>query len=164
MVRGGYPADTAIHFEGVPIPVLYHFGGFTSVVNGAFIEEISFYAGGYPARYGNATAGIVDVRAHELSADTFETRFDADGFDLGFFFGGQVKPAEALPALRVGFAARRSHAEIPGSLLLDAAEAFSQPIPFLPVPLYYDYQLKLESDVTSSSELSLFVFGAEDAW
>ncbi|OGQ10715.1 MAG: hypothetical protein A2138_09375 [Deltaproteobacteria bacterium RBG_16_71_12] len=32
------------------------------------------------------------------------------------------------------------------------------------MPLYYDYQLKLESDVTSSSELSLFVFGAEDAW
>lgn len=170
MVRGGYPADTAVHVEGVPIPVLYHFGGFTSVVNGAFIEEINFYAGGYPARYGNATAGIVDVRAHELTADTFETRFDADGFDLGFFFGGQVKPADALPALpklpalRVGFAARRSHAEIPGSLLLDAAEALQQPIPFLPVPLYYDYQLKLESDLTSSSEVSLFVFGAEDAW
>lgn len=164
MVRGGYPADTAVHVEGVPIPVLYHFGGFTSVVNGAFIEEIDFYAGGYPARYGNATAGIVDVRTHELTAGTPETRFDADGFDLGFFFGGQLRPVQALPALRVGFAARRSHAEIPGSLLLDAATAVQQPIPFLPVPLYYDYQLKLESDVSATSSLSLFVFGAEDSW
>lgn len=164
MVRGGYPADTAVHFEGVPIPVLYHFGGFTSVINGAFIEEISFFAGGYPARYGNATAGIVDVRAHELDAETLEARLDADAFDLGFFFGGQVRPVEALPALRLGFAARRSHAEIPGSMVLSMATAAQAPIPFLPVPLYYDYQLKLESAVSSSSELSLFAFGAEDSW
>lgn len=164
MVRGGYPADTAVHFEGVPIPVLYHFGGFTSVINGAFIEELSFYAGGFPARYGNATAGIVDVRAHELDAETFEVRLDADVFDLGFFFGGKVQPVEALPALRLGFAARRSHAEIPGSLVMSALTAAAAPVPFLPVPLYYDYQLKLETALTSTSELSLFVFGAEDSW
>jgi TonB family protein len=170
MVRGGYPADTAIHFEGVPIPVLYHFGGFTSVVNGAFIEEISFMPGGFPVRYGNATAGIVDVRAHALENDTFKAHFDVDGFDFGFFFGGHVKPSfgdlalDALPELKIGFAARRSHTEIPGNLFLAAAQAFGQPIPFLPVPLYYDYQLKLEADLTPRSTVSLFVFGAEDSW
>lgn len=167
MVRGGYPADTAIHFEGVPIPVLYHFGGFTSVINGAFIDEISFMPGGYPARYGNATAGIVDVKAHELDDDTFKTHFDVDALDLGFFFGGHVARVpglEGVPELRVGFAARRSHAEIPGNLILSSGPTFGAPIPFLPVPLYYDYQLKLESDVSSTSTLSLFAFGAEDSW
>jgi outer membrane receptor protein involved in Fe transport len=168
MVRGGYPADTAIHFEGVPIPVLYHFGGFTSVVNSAFIENITFMPGGFPVRYGNATAGIVDVQARALDEKTFVTHVDVDLFDFGFFFGGHVTPKLGdvldLPELRVGFAGRRSHAEIPANLVLSGAQAFGAALPFLPVPLYYDYQLKVESDVTSSSTLSLFLFGAEDSW
>lgn len=164
MVRGGYPADTVVHFEGVPIPILYHFGGFTSVINGAFIEEISFLPGGFPVRYGNATAGVVDVRAHELDDETFHTHFDVDLFDFGFVFGGRVRPLADQPALKVGFAARRSHAEIPASLALAGAQAFQVPLSFLPVPLYYDYQLKLESELTSTSTASLFVFGGEDSW
>jgi TonB family protein len=163
MVRGGYPADTSILFEGVPIPVLYHFGGFTSVINGAFVEELTFMPGGFPVRYGNATAGIVDVRAHALTGDVPTAHFDVDFFDVGFFFGGPFHPIESLPELKIGFAARRSHAEIPGSIALEVAQAFTE-IPFLPVPLYYDYQLKVQSDVTSSSRLALFLFGAEDSW
>lgn len=164
MVRGGYPADTQVHFEGVPIPVLYHFGGFTSVINGAFVEEIQFMAGGFPSRYGNATAGIVDVRAHALDNETPEAHLDVDIFDVGAFLGGAVRPVEALPALRFGFAARRSHAEVPGNLALTVLSAIGQPIPFLPVPVYSDYQLKLQTDFGASSRLSFFMFGAEDQW
>lgn len=166
MVRGGLPADTQVMIEGVPVPTLYHFGGFRSVVNGAFVEELSFMPGGFPARYGNATAGIVDITTHALTADPFEAKFSVDLLDVGFFFGGTAKLSDVgdlnLPDVRIGLAARRSHTEVPGYVALGAATAFGLPLSFLPVPSWYDWQFKLESDVTDDVTLMLFAFGAED--
>ena len=167
LVRGGMPADTQVMIEGVPVPTLYHFGGLRSVVNGAFVEELSFMPGGFPARYGNATAGVVDVTTHALKADPFQASFTLDLLDVGFFFGGTAKLSEAplglsLPDVRVGLAARRSHTEIPAQAALAGAVALAQPLPFLPVPSWYDWQFKLESDVTDDVTLSVFAFGAKD--
>ncbi len=166
LVRGGLPADTQVMIEGVPVPTLYHFGGLRSVINGAFVEEIQFMPGGFPVKYGNATAGVVDVTTHALQADPFEAKFSVDLLDVGFFFGGTAKLSEVtalqLPDVRVGFAARRSHTEIPGSLVLATTTAFQLPLNFLPVPSWYDWQFKLESDVSDQVTLALFAFGAED--
>jgi hypothetical protein len=162
LVRGGLPADTQVMIEGVPVPTLYHFGGLRSVLNGAIVNELAFMAGGFPARYGNATAGVVDVTTHDLRADPFVASFTLDLLDVGFFFGGTAKLTDTLPDLRVGLAARRSHTEIPGNAALATSTALSLPLPFVPVPSWYDWQFKLESDVSDDVTLMLLAFGAED--
>jgi hypothetical protein len=68
IVRGANPQDSGTYFDGVEIPLLYHFGGLTSVVNAEFLEDISFYPGGFGAYYGRATAGIVDVSSRKPEA------------------------------------------------------------------------------------------------
>ncbi|MDP2344190.1 MAG: TonB-dependent receptor [Deltaproteobacteria bacterium] len=168
MVRGGLPADTQVMIEGVSVPTLYHFGGFRSVLNGAFVEELAFMPGGFPARYGNATAGVVDVTSRALRDDPFVASFSLDLLDVGFFFGGTAKLKHTpfgdttLPDVRVGLAARRSHTELPAHLALGAAMALQQPLPFVPAPSWYDWQFKLESDVADDVTLLLLAFGAED--
>jgi hypothetical protein len=172
MVRGGLPADTQVMVEGVPLPTLYHFGGLRSVVHSAFVEEIQFMPGGFPARYGNATAGAIDVITHDLNADPFELQVSVDLLDVGFFFGGTSKLSDLglhigdwqIPDVKFGFAARRSHAEIPGGAVLAGARAFSLPLEFLPIPTWYDWQAKLEAKVLPNLTVSVFGFGAEDAF
>ncbi|HEY1099310.1 MAG TPA: TonB family protein, partial [Myxococcota bacterium] len=66
IVRGANPADSGVYFDGVEIPILYHFGGLTSVVNAEFLDDIAFFPGGFGAYYGRATAGIVDVSSRKL--------------------------------------------------------------------------------------------------
>ncbi|MBW2278798.1 MAG: TonB family protein, partial [Deltaproteobacteria bacterium] len=61
IVRGSSPGDTSVYFDSIPMPLLYHFGGLTSVINSDLLESIDFYPGNYSARYGRATGGIVDV-------------------------------------------------------------------------------------------------------
>ncbi len=61
LVRGGDPRDTGVYVDGVRVPLIYHLGGFTSVVHPGFIERVDFFPGGQSARYGRATAGVVDL-------------------------------------------------------------------------------------------------------
>ncbi len=160
IVRGANPDDTGVYFDGVEIPLLYHFGGLTSVVNAEFLEDIAFYPGGFGAQYGRATAGIVDVKSRELKFKGFRGYAEADLIDSGFFFAGPLQLGE-LPKLTFAVAARRSYID---ALLPLALDAFIGPggQGVVATPVYWDYQLKVESKPITNNTLSLFVFGSDD--
>ena len=158
LIRGAAPADSGIYFDSVGIPVLYHFGGLTSVVNPEFLETIDFFPGGFGAKYGRAIAGVVDVSSRDLNFEDFQGSAEVDLIDSGFFLGGPIK----LPGgkdLQVGFAARRSYLDALLPLVFDAINTGGTNITAIPV--YWDYQAKSELRL-GSHRLSLFGFGSSD--
>lgn len=160
IVRGANPEDSGVYFDGVEMPLLYHFGGLTSVVNAEFLEDISFYPGGFGAYYGRATAGIVDVSSRELKLKSYRGYAEVDLIDSGFFFGGPLQVGE-LPQINFAFAARRSYIDGILPVLLDAFIGPSgQGI--VASPVYWDYQAKIESEPIPDHALSLFAFGSDD--
>jgi len=66
LVRGGDPEDTGLFVDGIRVPLVYHLGGFTSVINPAFIQQVDYMPGGYSARYGRTSAGVVDLQTSPL--------------------------------------------------------------------------------------------------
>ena len=176
MVRGGLPGHSQVMVEGVPVPTLYHFGGLRSVINSAFVDELQFMPGGFPVRYGNATAGVVNITTNGLREQPLRTQVTMDALDTGVFVGGTIPLSDqstlsalsglpalaALPDLRFGVAARRSHLEVPAELVFRGADAIGAALPFVPVPSWSDWQVKLESDVSPDLRLTLFAFGADD--
>lgn len=160
IVRGASPADTGVYFDGVEIPQLYHFGGLTSVVNAEFLEDIAFFPGGFGARYGRATAGIVDVSSRRLKMKSFRGYAEVDLLDSGFFFGGPVQVG-ALPTVTFAAAARRSYIDALLPIVLDTViPAGGQAI--VATPIYWDYQLKAETSPLPGHDVSVFGFGADD--
>lgn len=160
IVRGANPQDSGVYFDGVEIPVLYHFGGLTSVVNAEFLEDISFYPGGFGAYYGRATAGIVDVASRELKLNNFRGYAEVDLIDSGFFFAGPLQVGE-LPRITFAFAARRSYIDGILPVILDAVIGpDGQGI--IASPVYWDYQAKVETTPLPNHRLSLFLFGSDD--
>ncbi|MCC7107718.1 MAG: TonB family protein [Deltaproteobacteria bacterium] len=160
IVRGANPEDTGVYFDGVEIPLLYHFGGLTSVVNAEFLEDISFYPGGFGAYYGRATAGIVDVASRKLKLKGFRGYAELDLIDSGFFFAGPVQVGE-LPKVTFAAAARRSYIDGILPVILDA---FIGPDGqgIVAAPIYWDYQTKMETSPSDGHNLSLFLFGSDD--
>src|SRR5690606_3087044 len=71
IVRGGTPLDTTVFIDGVPVPQLYHFGLFRSVLHDTMLDSIEFSPGGFSARYGTAIAGIVEIQTRELDCETW---------------------------------------------------------------------------------------------
>ena len=160
IVRGADPSDSGVYFDGVEIPILYHFGGLKSVLNAEFLEDISFYPGGFGAYYGRATAGIVDVASRKLKLHGFRGSADVNIMDADFFFAGPVQVGE-LPKVTFAVAARRSYIDALLPVVLDAVIGPSgQGI--IASPVYWDYQVKAETDPIPDHHLSLFLFGSDD--
>ena len=69
VVRGNAPKGLSWRLEGVDIPVPSHFsgsnvagGGGLTIFSSQLLANSDFYTGAFPAAYGNATAGVFDMR------------------------------------------------------------------------------------------------------
>ncbi len=58
-LRGAAPRDSSVFLDGIEVPLLYHFGGFTSFVPVGVIDEVALEPSGFGAPWGRATGGVV---------------------------------------------------------------------------------------------------------
>ncbi|MEZ4234773.1 MAG: TonB-dependent receptor [Myxococcota bacterium] len=70
LVRGGDFDETGLYLDGVRVPLVYHLGGFTSVLHPEMIEAVRFWPGPFPARYGDALSGAVDLVPRDVGDRT----------------------------------------------------------------------------------------------
>jgi TonB family protein len=158
LVRGSRPEDTGVYFDGVNIPLLYHFGGLTSVVNAEFLEEIDFLPGGFGAEYGRATAGIVDVTPRRLTGQPARGSAKVDLMDTSLFYRSPVGEN-----LAVGVAVRRSYVDVFLPFFIRTMSAGNPDGGQITLaPVYADYQLKVDWDAAPDHDVDLFVFGSQD--
>ncbi|HEY1535134.1 MAG TPA: TonB family protein, partial [Polyangiaceae bacterium] len=61
IVRGSSPNDTQVYADGTLLPLIYHFGGLSSVIPTELLDKIDFYPGNFSTKYGRVQGGIVDV-------------------------------------------------------------------------------------------------------
>ncbi len=60
-VRGADPRETRYLLDGIEIPYLYHFNGYSSVIPTRLLDELQLLPSTFGAEHGNATGGIVDA-------------------------------------------------------------------------------------------------------
>lgn len=93
VVRGNSPEGMLWQMEGLNIPNPNHFGalsstgGPVSMLNNNNLDKSDFMTGAFPAQYGNATAGVFDLRLRNGNADKSEF-IGQVGFN-GFEFGAE---------------------------------------------------------------------------
>ena len=61
-VRGGGPDQNLVLLDDVPVYNAEHLFGFFSVFNPDAIKSVSFYKGGFPARFGGRLSSVLDIR------------------------------------------------------------------------------------------------------
>lgn len=82
VVRGNAPKNLSWRLEGVDIPVPSHFsgsnvvgGGGLTVFSSQMLANSDFYTGAFPAEYGNATAGVFDMKLRNGNSQEHEYAF-----------------------------------------------------------------------------------------
>jgi TonB family protein len=149
IVRGGKPTDSRVFLSGAEVPQLYHFGGFTSVLPTELISNIDYLPGNFSARFGRATAGVIDVDLREPRRDRWHGSLETSVFDAGFTAEGPVgKGGMVLGARRSIIDALLPALDLPG-------------LQFTAAPVYYDYQAMLDYPV-GGGHLRLLVSGSDD--
>lgn len=152
IVRGSESSDSGFYVDGMPIPTLYHFGALRAVIPTELIDSLDFYPGNFGARYGRASAGVLELETSLRHPEDFGGHFDINLFDAGIFVEGPIN--EKL-AFQVGF--RRSYID---SVLLAARSVL--PVKLSVAPRYYDYQARLLWKINDAHRASFLVYGSDD--
>ncbi|HXN34217.1 MAG TPA: TonB family protein [Polyangiaceae bacterium] len=153
IVRGSAPQDTQYFVDGTPVPLVYHFGGLSSVVPTEMLDRIDFYPGNFSAQYGRAMGGIVDVGLTDPKKDKLRGFVQADLIDTRVFASGPLFDTGWTFAV----AGRRSWFDVWLGPVLKAAGAGVSV-----APVYYDYQALLERDLGKRSSVRFAFFGSDD--
>jgi TonB family protein len=154
IVRGSAPQDTQTFIDGTPVPIIYHFGGLSSVVPTEGLKKIDFYPGNFGTQYGRVQGGIVDVGLRDPKSDLHGLA-QIDLIDARLMLEGTIPGTDGWTFLAAG---RRSYIDAwLGKVLSSAGASLTE------APVYYDYQFMLAKKPTKRSSLRISFFGSDDS-
>jgi len=152
VVRGNSPTGMLWQLEGLNIPNPNHFGalnstgGPVSMLNNNNLDKSDFMTSAFPAQYGNATAGVFDIRLRDGNSEKHEFlgQVGFNGFELGAE-GPISKKAGSSFILNY----RYSTLGIFNALGIDFGTGSN-------VPLYQDLNFKVSFPMSGNGKLSVF--------
>jgi len=75
-VRGGSPDENLVLLDGAIIKNPFHFdlmgGGYWSIFNARLVEDVEFYGGGFPARFGDRLSSVLKIENRAGSREEFK--------------------------------------------------------------------------------------------
>ncbi len=145
-IRGANPGNTGFIVDGVRLPGLFHFALGPSVIHPFFLQQIDFYPGGYPARYGRYISGIVAARTQTPGTDRVHASADARLFDAGGIVAAPWDEGRGAVAV----AGRYSYTGLLFSNLQKNADLG-----------YWDYQARAHHTL-GPGRVTAFAFGSSD--
>lgn len=133
VVWGASGQDTRVYVDGVHVPVLYHEGGYRSVVHSDLVRSVELQPGGYGASYGRGIGGLVTVGLKPMDESGFHGSVQLDAIDAAASLRAKLSDKWHL-----SLAGRRSHLDWVLSHVTseDVGE-------FVPIPKYWDGQARL---------------------
>lgn len=145
-IRGAPPGNAGYFLDGVRVPLLFHVGIGPSVVHPGLIDRVDLYPGGYPARFGRFSGGIV---TGETAPPALKARgeYNLRAFDAGALL--ETPLAGGRGALLVG--GRYSYTGLLFSLLSPETKLS-----------YWDYQVRAGYELTPRDRVEVFSFGSYD--
>ncbi len=171
IIRGSAPEDTETFVDGTNVPLIYHFGGLTSVVPTELLDKIDFYPGNFSVRYGRLMGGVIDVGLRSPNTECygdygtiltddqgrprtgcFHGMAQVDLIDTRFLAQG---PLGEDWSFAIG--GRRSWIDAWLSPVLEEAGSS-----VTSAPVYYDYQVIVDRYKSPDDKLSLRFYGSND--
>ncbi|MEE2786588.1 MAG: TonB-dependent receptor [Myxococcota bacterium] len=147
IVRGAPPGDTGYFIDETPIPMLFHLGIGTSVIHPQLVDQVNFYPGVAPIRYGRYVGGAVQATTRLSERDVWVADLDMNLFQSGALLSTPLN--EGRTRLTIG--GRISYTGLLFSLLADNV--------FLN---FWDYNARIDHRLSTGHTLRVAAFGAQD--
>jgi len=157
IIRGNSPKGVSWRLEGVEIPNPNHFpggnvagGGVVTVFSSQLLSNSDFYTGAFPSEYGNALAGVFDMKFRSGNNEKRESTFQAGIMGIDFSSEGPFRIGGNASFL---FNYRYSTFSLISAMGL---------IPSTQVPKYQDLSFKLNFPTKKAGVFSVWGIGAID--
>ena len=155
IVRGAAPGDSEILLDGIPVPLLYHFGGLTSFMNSRLLERIDFYPGNFSSRFGRRMGGILEVTSRDPATDRLHGVAELSAIDASVLLEGPLTENLAMAG-----SFRRSTIDLVFAAVIPDDGSFR----VTAAPVYYDYQHITTWRPTDRDRIKIRLYGSSDAF
>ena len=152
VVWGSAPQDTRVYVDGVHVPLLYHGGGYRSILPSNFVKSVELVPGGYGPSYGRGLGGLVTVAMRPLDEDGVHGSAGADVIDAS----ADVR-AKVSDRVHVAVGVRKSYLDT--SVNAVTSEDVGN---IVPIPRYWDAQGRVVYDLAPHETIELGVLASSD--
>jgi hypothetical protein len=152
IIRGGSPVENLTLIDGLEVQNPNHYGapgstnGVLSYINLKLVKDVNFFSGGFPPEYGDRVSGVMDIRFKEGNRHSHRRDINISATGFGGFFEGPVTEKSSYM-----FSVRRSYYEFIKEYLKTVL-----------VPEYWDFNTKLNYDLSKTDKISLTGLFATD--
>lgn len=153
ILRGASSNESQVLFDGAPVPLLYHFGGITSFVQGRLVDRIDYQPGNFSARYGRISGGLISVESREPRRDRLHLMLD-----LSLLESAAMVETPIGDSSGVALAARRSNIDFFFKSFVPE-DAYS----VVAAPVYWDYQALFSHSLSKRHTLRFSAYGSRDS-
>jgi TonB family protein len=133
IVRGTGPDDSGFYLGGTRLPLVFHFGGLSTVINSDSLGEVAYMPGNYGVRYGRHLGGAVELRTKKTLPERSGGYTSVDLFQSAVFVQKQLSDTTALT-----LSARRSYIDTLLQPIINAQTSAS-----IQLPRFWDIQARL---------------------
>jgi len=152
IIRGGAPSENVYYLDGIEMPVINHFGtqgsggGPQGILNANFIEEVKLSSSAFDAKYDNTLSSVLQFKQKTGNKTKTQGNVLLSATELAVTLDGPLGKNTTYLA-----SVRRSYLQF----LFQALD--------LPIrPNYWDYQVKITSNLNAKTTLSFMGIGAFD--
>jgi TonB family protein len=152
VVWGSAPQDTRVYVDGVHVPLLYHGGGYRSILPSSFVKSVELVPGGYGPAFGRGLGGLVSVTKRPLDEDGIHGSVGADVIDSSVDMRAKIADGMHVAA---GFRKSYLDAVLPAFTSADVGD-------IVPIPQYWDAQGRFAWDLAPHETVEIGVLASSD--
>lgn len=154
VIQGSEPDDTRYSINGHEIPLIFHFGGLTSVVTPTAVKEVEYLAAGYGPEYGRALGGIINLTTRKPKTDRWHGEGFLDITKLGALTEGPINEKSSIVT-----SARISYF---GKFIEKAAEEMDD-FAVTAAPEFQDLYVNYNYEISEDENFSLVALSSKDS-
>jgi TonB family protein len=152
VVWGSAPQDTRVYVDGVHVPLLYHGGGYRSILPSNFVKSVELAPGGYGPSYGRGLGGLVTVGMRPLDEEGVHGSVGADVIDASTDVRAKVSDR-----MHVAVGVRKSYLDVV------LANVTSEDVGnIVPIPRYWDTQARVAYDLAPHETIEVGALASSD--
>lgn len=153
-VRGGSAYEVMNYYDRILLWNAYVWGGMMSVFNPDVVQSIDFYSGAFPAEYGNAMSGVMDVKMRDGKTNAYGGLFDLSiATFTGLIEGPIGEPGNTENSFLV--AVRRTHYDLAVKMLAETG-AIDSKYSGVQLPFFYDAHIRFKFKLDDYNVLRIF--------
>ncbi|MEY4615464.1 MAG: hypothetical protein RJB66_424 [Pseudomonadota bacterium] len=153
VIQGSEPEDTRYHLEGHEVPLIFHFGGVTSLITPEAVESVDYFSAGHGAEWSRAIGGHIGLNTRRPKTDRHHGMAFVDALNSGFLAEGPIDEASSyLISGRISYIGE----------VLEAIAKDNENFDLVVAPSFYDIHTQYQKQLNERDELRIQTIASND--